>query len=154
MTTNSAMWEKRNFVAPPPAPYQNMYVRKQKQDGPNVKQPMLNPVAGRHCANFPRCCLPSRRLRWHCQKGVRRFSKWLTVDYCIEMTWNLKCQKRWSYCRSYFRPGGSVVVFARMNVYVMYSDSHYIAFLDRVVGLESAAAQLGSKGRCQSMRWW
>jgi hypothetical protein len=55
---NSAMWEKSNFVPPPTAPYQKMYVRKQKQDGANIKQPLLNPsMVGRRCANFPRCCL-------------------------------------------------------------------------------------------------
>jgi hypothetical protein len=53
MANSTAMWETRNFVPPPTGPYQKMYVTTQKQD---VKQSVQNlSIAGRSCANFPRC---------------------------------------------------------------------------------------------------
>jgi hypothetical protein len=78
---NSAMWEKRSFVPPPRAPYQKMYVRIQKQDGTNAKQPMLNQsMAGRRCANFPRCCLQVDICGGITKKGCVAFQNDLLLE--------------------------------------------------------------------------
>jgi Ulp1 family protease len=58
-----------------------MYVRKQKQDGANVKQSMLNPMAGRRCANFPRCCLQVGVCGGITKKGCIAFKNDLLLDF-------------------------------------------------------------------------
>jgi hypothetical protein len=78
---NSSMWEKRNFVPPPAAPYQKMYVSKQIQDDADVKQPMLNQsMAGRRCANFPRCCLQVGICGGITKKGCVAFQNKLLLE--------------------------------------------------------------------------
>jgi hypothetical protein len=59
-----------------------MYIPKQKQDGANLKQPiMLNQsMAGRRCANYPRCCLQVGICGGITKKGCVAFQNDLLLE--------------------------------------------------------------------------